>query len=671
MLFVRFQAIINDPAFIEAYELRQDARKISHKISMRTTDFNNKLKREGYYFVSSIDDEMVLLGAIVENNLLDVNKTFDKFVKYIKLNVVDVSCEEVTLNTITNMLACACRNVLITDDDDVLEQFELDGLNGRWGRSMDYGERILEEATKDELLESASKYLSKEFLKPELENIFSMDAKSGQYGHPVHYFVETDDKDLRKDFYRMILQSLCLSGRLKCRRYSFIDINPWSEFSKHAYECLYKSSAGGAIVVRVRTAVQEEDDHASPERENIITLCQMMKKYRNQVLTIFCLPRECTKIKDIFKEELGNVCLINIKEDLAKNDDAKNFLKMLAKENHIRTDKVLLNKVEENKGYLSNELHDIFDEWYDNKLRTSIFPQYKSLESVKKDYQKAVPKGSAYDELNEMIGLKDAKSVINQALNYYKAQKLFKDKGMGEDRVAMSMCFTGSPGTAKTSVARLFASIMKDNGLLSKGHLVELTANELKGKYVGWTGPQVKKAFDAAKGGVLFLDEAYVLNTNDAFSTEAIAGIVAEMENHRDEVVCIFGGYQDEMEEFLQKNPGLRSRIAFHVPFADYTTDELCEISKLIAKKKGRKLTDEAVEKLRELYDIAKENLDFGNGRYCRNVIEQAKLAQSTRLVAMDYDSVTKEDIETITAEDIVIPETVSRVEKQKIGFCA
>ena len=107
------------------------------------------------------------------------------------------------------------------------------------------------------------------------------------------------------------------------------------------------------------------------------------------------------------------------------------------------------------------------------------------------------------------------------------------------------------------------------------------------------------------------------------------------------------------------------------MPFADYTTDELCEISKLIAKKKGRKLTEEAVEKLRDVYEVAKENPDFGNGRYCRNVIEQAKLVQSARLVAMDYDSVTKEDIETITADDIVVPETATHVEKQKIGFCA
>ena len=153
---------------------------------------------------------------------------------------------------------------------------------------------------------------------------------------------------------------------------------------------------------------------------------------------------------------------------------------------------------------------------------------------------------------------------------------------------------------------------------------------------------------------------------------EAISSIVAEMENHRDEVVCIFAGYPKETEEFLRKNPGLRSRIAFHVPCADYSAEELCEITKLIAKKNERRLTDDAVEKLKEIYSGAVTEPDFGNGRYCRNIFEKAKMAQSSRLVAMDYDSVTKEDIMTIKAEDIPDPVIGSKEPKKlPIGFCA
>ena len=123
------------------------------------------------------------------------------------------------------------------------------------------------------------------------------------------------------------------------------------------------------------------------------------------------------------------------------------------------------------------------------------------------------------------------------------------------------------------------------------------------------------------------------------------------------------------MEQFLQKNPGLRSRIAYHVPFDDYSIDELCSITDLIAKKKGLILADDAKEKLRGIYDIAVRDDDFGNGRYVRNILEKAKMAQASRLVTMDYDLITMEDVKTIVASDIEMP--VKKAEKMRIGFCA
>lgn len=286
---------------------------------------------------------------------------------------------------------------------------------------------------------------------------------------------------------------------------------------------------------------------------------------------------------------------------------------------------------------------------------------------------------SAQLSLFDILGLagnidsKYSSDEIEEVIDKLRAAKLFADKGMKTDHPAMHMIFTGNPGTAKTTVARLFAKIMKENDLLSKGNLIEVGRGDLVGKYVGWTAPTIQKKFKEAQGSVLFIDEAYSLvdDRNGSFGDEAINTIVQEMENHRDDVVVIFAGYPDKMEGFLQKNPGLRSRIAYHVPFDDYDTESLCEIAKLIAKQKGLKFTEEAFEKLSGLFNTARSESDFGNGRYVRNVIEKAKMAQATRLLTMNFDSIGNDDITTITAEDIELPKASAKSKAKQIGFCA
>lgn len=235
----------------------------------------------------------------------------------------------------------------------------------------------------------------------------------------------------------------------------------------------------------------------------------------------------------------------------------------------------------------------------------------------------------------------------------------------------MHMVFTGNPGTAKTTAARLFARIMRDNGLLSKGQLVEVGRGDLVGKYVGWTAQTVQAKFREAKGGVLFIDEAYSLvdGHSGSFGDEAINTIVQEMENHREDVVVIFAGYPDEMESFLQKNPGLRSRIAFHVPFADYNAEELCKIAELMGKSKGVCFDADAQEKLHAVFEDARKRSDFGNGRFVRNILEQAKMNQASRLLEYDYADITTEEIKTIKAVDITPPPEVKKEAKRTIGF--
>ena len=395
-----------------------------------------------------------------------------------------------------------------------------------------------------------------------------------------------------------------------------------------------------------------------------------MKQFANQVLTVICLPRECKKSKSIFFENMGSLTVVELREDFVAGQQAHDFLKMLAKESRIRTDKTLFDALEEGKTYLAADLRQLFDRWYNKKLKTKVYPQYKDLQVARKETMKAAPKGCAYDDLQEMVGLTEAKKVIQKALNYYKMQKLYEEKGLKRDNPAMHMVFTGNPGTAKTTAARLFAQIMKDNGLLSKGHLVEVGRGDLVGKYVGWTAPTVQAKFKAAKGGVLFIDEAYSLvdGHSGSYGDEAINTIVQEMENHREDVVVIFAGYPKEMETFLQRNPGLRSRIAFHVPFADYDTEQLCRIAVLMGKHKGISFDPEAKQRLAAVFDAARKQSDFGNGRYVRNVLEQAKMNQASRLLEWDFERITAEELTTLRAEDILIPETKAEA-KRTIGF--
>lgn len=652
----------------------EDSRKAHRanvrRIAIKSDEFNEKFCRDSFFFVSNSSDGILTVGVIAEHQG-KIRETLKAYLKHIECELADIVVTEITFNSIQNLLCSADRQDYIADDDEVMEKYGLDKISGRRGRNIDFGENIIDERSQSEVFSNSEKYLLNKTFLPELGRIYAGGSSSKPYGHPVHYILQTDDRDTRREAYKTLLQALYANNRLSSKRYSFLDFKPGESFSVMMYDALYKVCSGGAVVVRYLANDDLEDNgFASSERDTIENICEVAKRYRNQVLTVICLPRECKKAKSLFYENLGTMTFVEIQEDFVDGEQAGSFLKMLAKENKVRTDKALFAKLEADKGYLAPDLRAIFDEWYNNKLKTAIYPQYKDLKIAKQEVVKATPKGSAYDELQDMIGLKEAKSVIQKALNYYKMQKLYEEKGLKRDTPAMHMVFKGNPGTAKTTAARLFARIMKDNGLLSKGQLVEVGRGDLVGKYVGWTAQTVQSKFKAAIGGVLFIDEAYSLvdDRSGSFGDEAINTIVQEMENHREDVVVIFAGYPDEMEKLLQKNPGLRSRIAFHVPFEDYDADELCKIATLIGKNKGISLEDAALQKLGTIFETARKQNDFGNGRYVRNILEQAKMNQASRLIEYDFDDITTEEITTIKAVDIVIPE-IKIESKPKIGF--
>lgn len=232
----------------------------------------------------------------------------------------------------------------------------------------------------------------------------------------------------------------------------------------------------------------------------------------------------------------------------------------------------------------------------------------------------------------------------------------------------MHMAFTGNPGTAKTTVARLLARILKEEGVLEGGQLVEVGRDDLVGKYVGWTAPTVKGRFEEARGGILFIDEAYSLldDRRGLFGDEALSTIVREMENHRRDTVVVLAGYPDEMDALLSRNPGLRSRVAFHVPFDDYDADELCLVAEHIARDSGFEFGSGTMEKLRAIFSTARIEPEFGNGRYARTLVERARMRQASRLLACEDESITEGELRVLKPEDFALPE---RKACPKIGF--
>lgn len=640
-----------------------DRRDIKNSLHEKTLIYN-EVTENMFFFVASAEDNIVKCVAI-EDGCREYQSVISDYIYHIRGVKESCAVKEITGRTAIRLLHCS--EYFHYEWDEIIGRFNLD-LNDGYGTFVE--ERLIKEIDKDKVYARARKILSNSDLLSELDRIYAGEKNEYQDGHPVHYMIRVNDSELSKTMQNSLLSALYAQNRICSLRCCEITVDGRHGINIEKTEKAYLSSKGGTVVLNFELDETDDSYNYAGNTDWIAErICGVVKKYRNKTLTIFCLPEENTRLKKSLTEHLGTVTTVELGEEFEYGERTREFLAQLAEENGRTADGALFSRIEENKGYKTAELIKFFDEWYSEKLKEEVYPQYKEFKAANECLKDAPVKGSAADELKEMIGLSEAKKVIWRALDYFKAQKVFKDLGMTEDRPSMHMAFTGSPGTAKTTVARLFARILRDNGVLETGAFLELGRSDLVGKYVGWTAPLIKRKFKEAKGGVLFIDEAYSLldDRSGSFGDEAINTIVQEMENHREDIIVIFAGYSKDMEDFLSRNPGLSSRIAYRVPFDDYNVEELIGISDFIAEDKGLLLTEGAKDKMKLIYESAKAKENFGNGRYVRNVIEKAKMAQAQRLLNMDLSAVREQDVKTILASDIELP--AKAAQSRKIGF--
>ena len=654
-------------------DMSDERRDSLEELNSKTEEFNAKLQREIYVFISAYRKNNAILG-VISRKQLKVRELCDDFLKAVNIPYLDLQFEEVTLERLMGKFKSGERKGYVDDVDSILEDFKLDELSSDV-KSL-FGENILQICEKEDLKKQARNLTMGQSLTKELDKIYQHKATSAGCGHPVHYIIRTDDYDVRREASRIILKGLYSNNRVISSRYCFVDIRTdtprWGRYIDRGFlTTLYESCIDGAVVVRLELdAADDDSESVSNERQYINMIARVMKKFRHRVLTVLCLPREASRLMNELYDEAGGLSFIELDEDFTSGDKAKKILRNIAADGNLKADKNLYARIDMTRNYLTPELHSIYDDWYNDKIKNRIFPQYSDVATISRDRLKEKAQSSAYDRLQKMIGLKEVKEIVDKVINYYKVLQLYKAEGIKAEKPSMHMVFTGNPGTAKTTVARLFAEILRDNNILSKGHLVEIGRSELVAKYVGWTAKTVKGKFNEAKGGVLFIDEAYSLvdDRKGSFGDEAINTIVQEMENHRDDVVVIMAGYKDEMEHFLETNPGLRSRIAFHVPFADYNADELTEIAELMAHDNEMILADDAVSRIHFLAQEACKKDAFGNGRYVRNLLERARMTQAGRIIELPPDKLTRDVITTLEAFDFEeVP--ISGKERKNIGF--
>ena len=641
---------------------------------------------KGYYLKPSIPrvkkTEIKLLACCKyePKRGFDLNIYLQKaFNELFKLKVSIVSVEELTSVELFHKLSKFIGESSYIDySNDEVVSFSYVRHNGR-----SFDEHIYQHLTKEAILAEAQELMPDASLTEELQRIFSQDM--GQfYGIPVHYKITAGTRKAAQKMIKILVQALYCSHRLLSSRTSFLfpslhsNRMPFGEITN-----LAENNYGAVTVIELKPDSEEEDLFCeSGQTEEIAEALERFKNH-SQMIFVEIIGRQ-KGLRSCLSAIKKEVRLIEIKEGVGDAQDAEQMLMDFVKQSEFGAvvDFEAVKKDFFSQPNVCYNISSVYKAWQgfrDKALVSGLYTQYKPLLSTKLEQgaQEEDVK-SPYSKFNRMIGLNTVKQTAKKIIATFKVQKKRQDLGLDQMSFSRHMLFTGNPGTAKTTVARLMAQIFAKEGITPAPTFVECGRSDVVGQYVGQTAVKVKQLFEKAKGGVLFIDEAYSLvdGYRGYYGDEAINTIVQEMENNREDTIVIFAGYPMPMQKFLDANEGLRSRIGFHLDFPDYNAAELQQILELMLEEREYTLSEEAKAKSLELFEAATQQSDFGNGRYVRNLLEQMIMQQSLRIFDEEKDKVwDKDSISMITDADIpsnMLPLNKKEKRGKTIGFnCA
>ena len=521
----------------------------------------------------------------------------------------------------------------------------------------------------------AKSLLADETFKEEFERIYSKENVHHFYGQPVHYKILAGNTGAALSLSNLLVAALYTNKRLVSRRISIITNVSDNCYDECDFEKILQNAAGGAVVIELSGERVSTGQFAHAYEQVVEFIAETVKRYQRNTLCIFVeladkpgfAPQLTAKLQD-------DLHIIELHEGAGNRETALSYLKDLMENTNAATklysDDELLEAMGDKLTFSASDIFNVREKLFNSSLKNKTYPAYREVDRLKVEDE--TKSNDAYADFKDMIGLTEQKALIEQIIAAHRVQKMRMDMNLDKQKAALHMSFTGTPGTAKTTVARLISQILSRDGVLKTGRFVECGRADLVAKYVGWTAKAVRAKFREARGGVLFIDEAYSLSDGEhaTFGDEAINTIVQEMENHRDDVIVIFAGYPDKMKDFLDRNEGLRSRIAFHVNFPDYTPDELTEIFKLMAKRRGYKISSDVAEHCKKIFKRVARKKNFGNGRFVRTLLEQAWLKQAQRIVKENAGgTVTKEDLTLFKVEDFDVNVDKKYRDERKLGF--